>query len=117
VESEGQAVPFDKLFRHDGEVVSLSVLPNGDRREPDAALLLLLARRHYLAEDLVTGGRLRQGLMQSGINVERVDRMFEEYMDTYVIRSGQHRAVRYRLTNPGRIKAVELARSLAEVVG
>jgi hypothetical protein len=117
VASEGQAVPFDKLFRHDGELVSLSALPNGDHREPDAALLLLLARRHYLAEELVTGGRLRQGLMESGINVDRVDRMLEEYMNNYVIRSGQNRAVRYRLTNPGRTRAMELARTLADVVG
>jgi hypothetical protein len=116
VEPEGPVVPFDRLFRHDGEIVSLSALPNGARREADAALLLLLARKHYLAEELVTGGRLRQGLADSGIPVERVDRVWDDYMEIYVTRSGQNRAVRYRLTNPGRSKAVELARGLADMV-
>jgi len=104
---------YDKIFRHDGKgAVSLTVLPQGADGERDAALLLLLGRRHYEHEEQVTGQRLLSGLKESGLPVERADRMFGDYMDRYLLRAGAHRAVRYRLTNPGLDKARELARLL-----
>src|SRR5689334_7081615 len=36
---------YDKVFRHDGKVVSLTVLPTGSEREADAALLVMLGRK------------------------------------------------------------------------
>lgn len=104
---------YEKIFGRDGGVVALSVLPNGERREADAALLILLGQKVYNLEDQVTGGRLLSGLERSGIRVARADRMFGDYMDRYVIRSGTHRAVRYRLTIPGFQAAQTLARELA----
>jgi hypothetical protein len=107
---------FDKVFRRDGEVISLSVLPTGDRAEADAALLLLLGQRQYVSTDLVTGGRLLQGLERSGLTVGRADRVFGDYIPRFVIRSGQHRAVRYRLTNLGLTRAQELMEELLRMV-
>jgi hypothetical protein len=110
-------LPYDRIFRKDGEVVSLTILPPaGEEQVPRAALLILLGRREYAQEDLVTGGRLLQGLGQSGLDVDRADRMFGEFMPQYVIRSGQHRAVRYRLTNPGLTRARQIAEELLAMV-
>lgn len=107
---------LDKIFKRDGRVVTLTVLPTGDRREQDAAILVLLGQQIYNTEDRVTGQTLLDGLKRSGMPVQRADRMFGDYMDTYVLRDGIHRAVRYRLTNPGAAKARELGTALAALV-
>jgi hypothetical protein len=107
---------FDKIFRRDGRVITLTVLPAGDRREQDAALLILLGQQLYNGEEQVTGQTLLDGLKRSGLPIERADRMFGDYMDQYVLRSGIHRAVRYRLTNPGVTKAKELGTALVAMV-
>src|SRR2546430_5384640 len=65
---------YAKIFRHQGRVVSLSVQPNGDRRNADAALLVILGQRLYNGTDLVSGGQIIDGLDQSGITgVERAN--------------------------------------------
>jgi len=92
---------YDRVFRHDDKVVSLTVLPRGDAREADAALLIMLGRKHYKGEDLVGGTRLLEGLEISGLQVLRADRVFGAYMGTHVTRVGKNRAVKYRLTNQG----------------
>jgi hypothetical protein len=107
---------YDKIFRRDGPVVALSVIPNGDNQEADTALLILLGQKVYNQEDQVTGGRLKAGLEHTGLTVARPDRMFGDYMGRNVIRSGQHRAVRYRLTIPGMARAQELAEELSKMV-
>lgn len=108
---------YDRLFRHDGRVVSLTVLPNsnGDR-EADAALLVLLGQKVFNSEDLVTGAQILEGLKQSGMLVPRADRVFGEHMDVNVMRIGAHRSVKYRLTNQGLARARELAQSLLALV-
>jgi hypothetical protein len=106
---------FGKIFRHEGRVVSLSALPtNGS--PADAALLLMLGQQAYNNEALITGNQLIQGMARSGLPVPRVDRVFGEHMGTNVIRVGVHRAVRYRLTNPGVARATEMAVELAGTV-
>ena len=107
---------LDKIFRREGRVITLTVLPTGDQREQDAALLLMLAQQIYNSEDMVTGNTLLEGLKRSGLSVERIDRLFGDYMEQYVLRNGVHRAVRYRLTNPGAAKARELGHGLVNLV-
>jgi len=107
---------YDRLFRHEGRVVSLTILPTGADREANAALLLLLGQQVYNAEALVSGGDILQGLQRSGIPVQRADRVFGGHMDTNVIRVGQHRAVKYRLTTLGLPLARQLAKELLTMV-
>lgn len=110
----GQPAPdsradFDRLFRHDGRVVSLTMAP--DRAE-DALLLLLLGQKVYNSDDLVTGSQLQDGLKITGLPMDRVDRGWGEHLGSNVVRIGQRRAVRYRLTNPGDRRAREIAKEL-----
>ena len=116
-QGQTQGDGFEKLFRKEGLVVMLAVLPNGgDDRETNAALLVLLGQKLLVGEDQITGTRLMQGLNRSGINVERVDRMFGDIMGQYVIRSGVRKAVRYRLTTLGLNRAQEIAKELLAMV-
>src|SRR5690349_11118313 len=111
--SQQEREMYGKIFRveSDGHL-TLSVLPTGATKEADAALLLLLGQRIYNNEELVTGNPLMVGLARSGMPVPRVDRVFGDYMDQYVIRVGTHRAVRYRLTGIGWNKVREMANEL-----
>lgn len=112
-----EAVNYDKVFRKDKrDVVSLTVLPQGDRALSDGGLLILMGRKHYLDEDLVGGAWLLDGLRDSGMPIGRVDRVFGDYYPNLVTTVGTHRATRYRLTNLGMSKAVELAKGLERMV-
>ncbi|HEU4988644.1 MAG TPA: hypothetical protein VFT41_02530 [Gemmatimonadaceae bacterium] len=105
---------YSKVFRYDGKVVSLSIKPDGKTQAIDAALLLLLGIRHFTKEDLVTGAPILAGLQQSGISVARVDRLMgSEMAQEFVLRVGQHRGTKYRLSNPGHARAMALAVELA----
>ena len=111
------SVDYDKLFRQDRRgVVSLTVLPQGDRALPSAGLLVMLGRKHYVDEDLVGGAWLLDGLRQSGMAAERADRVFDDYYPQFVTTVGAHRAIRYRLTNLGMARALELAKELEGMV-
>ena len=107
---------YDRLFRHGGRVVSLTVLPSGANRDGDAALLILLGQKVYNGDDQVTGMTINDGLQLSGIKVARIDRVWGEHWEVNVIRSGAHRGTRYRLTHPGMARARELAAELLKLV-
>lgn len=113
----GRFQDYDRIFRHEGRVVSLSVLPQGESVGPNAALLVLLGRKYYEKEDLVGGAAVLEGLSRSGIEVERADRAFDTHIPGNVLRTGRNRGVKYRLTNVGATRAEEIARELAAVVG
>jgi hypothetical protein len=107
---------YRKIFMADGPVVYLTVLPTGEQAEANAALLILLGQRDLLGQDMVTGGRVLQGLERSGMNVERADRVFSAHIPHNVLRVGQHRAVKYRMTHPGLSAATTLGKDLADMV-
>jgi hypothetical protein len=107
---------FEKIIRRDGKKLSLSVLPPGDNRVADAALVLMIAHKAYNQLDQVGGTALLEGLAQSGYPVERVDRVLDRYIPDLVLRSGIRRAVRYRLNNRGLNTAINLARELMDMV-
>lgn len=111
-ESTETPLQLDKIFRAEGRVVSLTAPPNS---EQEASLLILLGQRHYRSNESVTGSEVMDGLQQSGYRVPRVDRILEGLAtDGLVIRTGMHRATRYRLTNQGLARAQAIAR---EVIG
>jgi len=114
--SSEEFADYDKVFRHDDKLVTLTVLPRGDNREAEAALLVMLGRKHYKGEDLVGGTRLLEGLVVSGMQVMRADRVFGTLMGSHVTRIGKNRAVKYRLTNQGMAAAKQIAHDLAALV-
>ena len=106
---------YAKVYRREGEVISLSVLPRGESAEADAALLILLGQKVFNAADLLGGTWIKRGLMRSGLVVPRPDRVLGA-MEGLVTRTGMGRAVQYRLTNVGLNRANDLVKELAAMV-
>ena len=91
----------------------LSALPQGQNREGDAALVLLLAYKVFRQQELVGGSALLDGMQTSGYPIARVDRplmqrLVEATPSPLVFRSGKKRGVTYRLTTPGETRAREV---------
>jgi hypothetical protein len=108
----GTHVEVSKILRVAGRVVSLTALPQSN---DDAALLIMLGQRDLRNNDAVTGQEIGDGLAQSGRPVPRVDRVMERAITAaYVLKSGIKRSTRYRLTNVGLVRALNLAQGLIE---
>jgi hypothetical protein len=94
---------LDKIMKVDGRVISLTVRPQA---ESTAALLVLLGQKMYRGNETVTASEVRDGLEHSGYRFARVDRLMQPLCDEgLVIKIGTRKATRYRLTNPGIIRA------------
>lgn len=105
-------VPIDKILHVSGRIVSLTALPTSNE---DAALLIMLGNKELRNNDAVTGQEIGDGLAQSGRPVPRVDRVMESALtEAFVLKSGMRRSTRYRLTNQGMVKALNVAKSLVE---
>lgn len=105
---------LDKIMRVEGRVVSLTVRAAS---VADAALLLLLGLRHFRGDENVTGAQIVAGLKESGLPVDRVDRVMEPLSRSGdVITIGMHRSKTYRLTNAGVTRSRDAARSLIALV-
>jgi hypothetical protein len=112
--ASGEQSNVAKITRVDDRLVTLTAMPQGDNREVDAALLLLLGHRVLRSSDLVSADQLLGGLKQSGLGLDRADRvMGKAEAEGLITRSGVRRGVKYRLTNPGLQKAETLAKDLA----
>lgn len=62
---------------------------------------------------------ITDGLAETGYRVGRADRVLGRFVDgpdALVIKTGFHRAIRYRLNNPGYQRALQLAKELADTV-
>ncbi len=117
-EAEHRARPRAWL-RHDPQArtVSLKVRPEGAHRQADAALLVLLGHRELRGEEEVAVTRLTEALRQSGCPVARLDRVLAGYLkERLVLKAGQGKGGRYRLTNQGVKRAEELAAQLTALV-
>lgn len=109
--------PIAKISRADGRLVTLTALPQGENRETNAALLLLLGQRILRQSELVPADDLIGGMRQSGFGLDRADRLMSRAeADGLITKTGLRRGVRYRLTNPGIARAEALARELASTV-
>jgi hypothetical protein len=101
-----------KVMHVSGRIVSLTALPQSIE---DAALLILLGHKDLRNNVAVTGQEVGDGLAQSGRPVARVDRVMERAItEAYVLKSGIKRSTRYRLTNQGLVKALNIAKALVE---
>ena len=105
---------YDKVFKVDGRVVSLTALPPSDA---EAILMLVLGQRHYRSNEGVTGSEIMDGLQQSGYTLGRIDRHMDKFVaEGLVIRIGKARGTRYRLTNQGLQKAQSIAKDVIATV-
>jgi hypothetical protein len=111
---QGGTLNLDRIMRVEGRIISLTARAES---ENDAVLLLMLGQKNYRSNETVTGNEIMEGLQLSGIRVPRVDRIMDKLAtDGMVIRIGAHRATRYRFTNQGVTKALELANAVAYTV-
>ena len=122
LDGTGEEIPPDKstysaLFSLEGDKLSLNYLPEGENREANALLLLLFGCRVTLGQETVLGGRLMQGLQQSGLTLDRIDRVLGPYIPSLVITTGIKRGTKYRLTNVGVTRAKTLAEEQLKVLG
>jgi hypothetical protein len=102
--------PLDRIMRANGRIISLTALPSSTE---DAVLLIIVGHSHYRNNESVTGQEIGDGLAQSGRSVERVDRiMLKPLKEGLVLKSGLRRSTRYRLTNQGYQKALNIAKDL-----
>jgi len=101
---------FEKIFRVQGRVVSLTALPAST---VDAVLLTIFGQRMFRNNDSITGAEIKDGLVQSGYRLDRVDRFIDKLTaDGLVIKIGTGKASRYRLTNQGMARATALAKEI-----
>lgn len=106
-----------RIARVEGRLVILTALPQGENREIDAALLLLVGYRILRSSELVSADEMLGGLKQSGLPLDRADRlMARAEAQGLITKTGIRRGVKYRLTQPGLTRAETLARELASVV-
>jgi len=105
-------ISIENIMHASGRVVSLTALPASSA---DAALLILLGHKDLRNNLSVTGQEVGDGLAQSGRPVPRVDRIMDKAIeDAHVLKTGIKRGTRYRLTNQGLLKALNIAAELIE---
>lgn len=106
---------LSKIMRVQGRIVSLTVRP---KSVFDAILVVLHGQKELRQNDSVTGAEIRGGITATGgFGASRVDRLLEALAeDSEVIVIGVHRAKRYRLTNTGHVRALQIASDLIAMV-
>ena len=105
-------IEVEKVLHVSGRVVSLTALPKSTE---DAALLIMLGHKDLRNNVSVTGQEIGDGLAQSGRPVPRVDRIMDKALtEAFVLKTGVKRGTRYRLTNQGLLKALNVAKGLVD---
>jgi hypothetical protein len=110
---------FKRVFHVQGDAVSLAALPRSDNRDADAALVILLGCQFYTSSPAASGAQMIENLRQSGISVDRADRVLKPYIEgdaPLIIATGIKRGSKYRLTNQGIMRARTLAKELADLI-
>jgi hypothetical protein len=97
---------MERAFIVKEDVVSLRHLPTVEtvNRTADAAILVLYGFKRLLKIEDVPVMKLNEGLRQSGITVERLDRYINVHSQLYR-RGGARSGGRYSLTNSGETQA------------
>ncbi len=91
---------IDRIYRVDGEVISLRALPKTEKPQSDVLLLLLYGYNAIKNQHDVSAVRLSQAAKQTGVQVDRLDRLIAQNSD-YIVRAGFKKGVRYGINNPG----------------
>lgn len=96
------------------KLVSLKVHPHTTDRDRDAMLLIIHGYLQMLEQQDVPVGQIKQGMRQTGIRVDRVDKVAFKYVNAgYLSKGGSGKGSRYRITNSGVAKANELIKAMA----
>lgn len=103
-----------RVFTEKDGVVSLLALPNGESEQADTILLCLYGFQKILAHDTVTTVALAKAVKQSGIALDRLDRVIAPFIGKFITRSGSRRGTRYGLTNRGVARAEEVMQATVE---
>jgi hypothetical protein len=117
IRTDGEGTPqvpqeiMSRVFRVNNGVVSLLALPRGDNAVRDACLMLLYGFAVLQNTPNVTGVTLMEACRQSGVSVDRLDRVMDAQTE-YVNSGGVRRGKRYSLNNPGQRRAAELVTAL-----
>lgn len=106
---------FDKIFRAEGRIISLTAPP---KEHKDGALLILLGQKIHRGNDTPTASEIADGLRRSGYNIPgRVDRTLDGFVsEGFLIKTGKRKGTRYRLTNTGLPRAETIAQRVQEMV-
>lgn len=91
---------LNRVFFDHGDLISLSAIPDTDNQKADSLLLLLYGFGKIKSEPKVTGVTLMKACRQSGVNMDRVDRIIDARADL-VMAGGAKRGKRYQLNNKG----------------
>lgn len=114
-ETEVEQEILAQIFKSDDArgIVSLRSQPPGENghRAADAALLLIFGYNKLQSMIEVPVTKLLEGLRESGLSVERFDRTIGIHSGLY-LKGGQKIGARYRLTNPGTLKAAQMVRTM-----
>jgi len=96
-------------------LVSLRMLPRTDDRDGDALVLILLGHKLLRNEDEVFVTQLKPELTQSGLVVDRVDRIANRPVNAgFLNKAGFGKGGRYSLTNAGLDYAKALLNAVAK---
>jgi hypothetical protein len=100
-----------RVYRRDGDGISLLGLPRTDQPSADALVALLYGYRRLLNRTAVNGYTLIRAAKQSGVVIPRVDTSLAKRTD-FVLAAGAKRGRMYSLNNPGVVYAEELLRKI-----
>ena len=106
---------LDRIYLVDPKqkLVSLKVHPQTSDKARDAMLLVVHGYSTKLGLEDVPVGHIKQGMKQTGIKVDRVDKLALKYINAgYLNKGGSGKGSRYRITNSGVVKATELAKAM-----
>lgn len=95
------------------DTVSLLAIPKTDKPAADALLVILYGYDRMKSISAVTGTTLMKGAKQSGINIDRIDRIMGT-RDEFVNFAGAKKGRRYSLNNRGVAEAEKIIRKMME---
>ena len=91
---------LDRVFKKDGDIVSLRHLPTTATKTADAAILLIYGFMKLGGLDEVPITKLNEGLRESGLSLVRLDRHLGVHQALYR-KGGQKSGGRFTLNNQG----------------
>lgn len=100
-----------RAFSDERGVVSLRALPETKNRDADALLLLIYGHTKLKGAHDVFGTQVMKSARQSGLSIDRVDRIISIHKGFYM-RGGARRGAKYTLNNQGVKKAEQILREM-----
>lgn len=102
-----------RVFRRDGDALSLLALPTTDEAKADTLIALLYGFQRLLGRSNTNGYVLIRAARQSGVDIPRVDTTIAKRSE-FVLAAGAKRGRVYSLNNRGMAYAEDLLRRMVE---